>query len=84
MLFLDYVNVFGLVNTTNALIPLIREFKAEKGSLSPKIINVSSIVGKASLIGAGSYAATKHAVIAITQSYRNELAKTGMCRTWCS
>lgn len=65
------VNVTGLLNLTRACLPLLR---AAKG----RIVNVSSISGLVALPGVSVYAGSKHAVEAITDSLRVELAPFGV------
>lgn len=65
-------NVFGLVAVTQALVPLMR--KRGHG----KVINISSVLGKVSIPLLGAYTATKHAVEAISDALRVELAGFGI------
>lgn len=65
------VNVTGLLQLTRACLPLLR---AARG----RIINVSSISGLVALPGVSVYAGSKHAVEAITDSLRVELAPFGV------
>jgi NAD(P)-dependent dehydrogenase (short-subunit alcohol dehydrogenase family) len=65
------VNVTGLLSVTRACLPLLR---AARG----RIINVSSISGLIALPGASVYAASKHAVEAITDALRVELHPFGI------
>jgi short-subunit dehydrogenase len=62
-------NVFGLASVTQIVIPFL------KNSGGGRIINVSSIAGKVSMPGGGWYAASKHAVEAISDAMRWELSK---------
>ena len=66
------VNVFSLIRVTQACLPGMR--KARAGM----IVNLSSIVGKFPFPGSGLYASTKHAVEAITDALRIELAPLGI------
>ncbi len=61
------VNVVGLLRTTRALLPLLR--KAPSGH----IVNLGSIAGFEVYRGGAGYAATKHAVRAISRTLRIEL-----------
>ena len=61
------VNVFGVMNMIQAVVPYMRE--AQSG----KIINIGSISGKLSQSLNGSYCASKHAVEAISDALRLEL-----------
>ena len=60
------VNVFGLISTTQAFLPLLR-------ASSGRIINIGSIVGDISQPMWSPYSSSKHAVEAITDSLRVEL-----------
>ena len=66
------VNIFALVRITQACLPAMR--RQRKGI----IVNLSSIVGKFSFPGSGIYAASKHALEAITDAMRLELAPMGI------
>jgi NAD(P)-dependent dehydrogenase (short-subunit alcohol dehydrogenase family) len=65
------VNVFGLVEVTQAFLPFIR---ATKG----RIVNLSSVAGIAASPYLGPYAASKFAVEAISDSLRRELKQFGV------
>ena len=65
------VNVVGLLEVTRACLPMLR---AARG----RIVNVSSISGLVALPGVSVYAGSKHAVEAITDSLRVELAGFGV------
>jgi NAD(P)-dependent dehydrogenase (short-subunit alcohol dehydrogenase family) len=65
-------NVFGLLAVTRAFIPEMRA----KGH--GRIINVSSIGGRISFPMMGAYTATKHAVEALSDALRMELAPFGI------
>jgi short-subunit dehydrogenase len=66
------VNVFALIRVTQACLPGMRNQR------SGTIVNLSSIVGKFTFPASGVYAATKHAVEAITDSLRMEVAPFGI------
>ena len=66
------VNIFALVRITQACLPPMR--RQRKGI----IVNLSSIVGKFTFPGSGIYAASKHALEAITDAMRLELAPMGI------
>jgi NAD(P)-dependent dehydrogenase (short-subunit alcohol dehydrogenase family) len=66
------VNVFGIQRTTRAALPAMR--RAEAGL----IINIGSILGRVTIPFVGLYGATKHAVEAMTESYRYELSQLGV------
>ncbi|MCS6319179.1 MAG: SDR family oxidoreductase [Nitrospira sp.] len=65
------VNVFGLIAVTQTFLPLIR---AGRG----RIINMGSIAGRASMPFMAPYAASKHALEAITDALRLELQPWGI------
>lgn len=61
------VNVFGLLDVTTAALELLRQ------SDDGRIINISSILGLVSIPFQGIYAASKHAVEALSDTLRLEL-----------
>lgn len=65
------VNVFGLVEVTQAFLPYIR---ATRG----RIVNISSVAGIAASPYLAPYAASKFAVEAISDSLRRELKQFGV------
>ncbi len=65
-------NVFGLQELTNLVIPKMRQQK------SGRIINISSMVGFASIPFRGAYNASKFAVEALSDALRVELRDTGI------
>lgn len=68
-------NVFGLLNVTRAVLPLMR--KERKGH----VINLSSVGGLTGIIGWGLYGSTKFAVEGITEAMAAELAPLGIYAT---
>jgi short-subunit dehydrogenase len=66
------VNLFSLIRVTQACLPGMR--KQRQGT----IVNVSSMAGKFAFPMSGVYAATKHAVEAITDSLRIEVRPFGI------
>lgn len=66
------VNIFALIRITQACLPAMR--RQRKGM----VVNLSSIVGKFTFPGSGIYAASKHALEAITDAMRLELAPLGI------
>lgn len=71
------VNVFGLLQVTQAFLPLLGAKK--KCPFPPgKIINMTSVAGKIAAPFMGAYAASKHAVEAISHSLRRELMLYGV------
>lgn len=69
--FLFDVNVFGVYRVTKAFAPLILQSEG-------RIVNISSISGVLSGGGYGMYAASKHALEAMTDALSNELGKFGV------
>lgn len=65
-------NVFGAVETIRAVLPTMR---AQQGGV---ILNLSSIVGLVAYRGSGYYAATKHALEAISEALSVEVAPWGI------
>ena len=65
-------NVFGLVRLTQALLPQFRERR------SGNIVNLSSIAGLIASPGWGFYAATKHAVEALSEALAGEMEPLGV------
>ncbi len=66
------VNVFGYARFMQAVLPHMRAQK------SGCIINIASILGKISIPGFGWYAASKHAVEALSETLRSEVMKFGI------
>lgn len=67
------VNVFGLMDTTRAFIPLLRA--TGDGA---RIINIGSLAGLTSCPGSATYGASKYAVEGFTDSLRLELEHFGI------
>jgi NAD(P)-dependent dehydrogenase (short-subunit alcohol dehydrogenase family) len=65
------VNLFGLIATTQTFLPLVRKGRG-------RIINMGSIAGRASMPFMAPYAASKHAVVAVTDALRIELQSWGI------
>lgn len=65
------VNVIGVLATTKAFLPLLR-------NAGGRIVNMGSLAGLIAMPGASSYAASKFALQAITDSLRVELAPFGV------
>jgi 3-oxoacyl-[acyl-carrier protein] reductase len=63
------VNLFGLVNVTKNVLPLMDNFES-----IGKIVNISSIKGLYSSVGRVAYASSKAAVINLTTGLAKELA----------
>ncbi len=68
-------NVFGLLNVTRAVLPVMRRQRAGH------IINISSIGGYAAYPGWGVYGATKFAVEGLSEALSAELAPLGIKAT---
>ncbi|MGF6722093.1 NAD(P)-dependent dehydrogenase (short-subunit alcohol dehydrogenase family) [Paraburkholderia sp. GAS41] len=68
-------NVFGLLNVTRAVLPVMREQR------SGHVINISSIVGYQAAAGVGVYSSTKFAVEGITEALHAELKPLGIHAT---
>ena len=66
------MNVFGTVDTTRAVLPAMRQ--ARRGT----IVNVSSVAGKIAIPFAAPYCASKHALEALSDSLRVEVAPFGI------
>ncbi|MEF3306982.1 SDR family NAD(P)-dependent oxidoreductase [Paenibacillus sp. GYB003] len=69
------VNYMGVVRCTKAVLP--RMLAAGSGH----VVNVASIAGKIATAKSTGYSATKHAVLGLTNSLRQELAGTGVTVT---
>eukprot|EP00191_Tetraselmis_sp_GSL018_P010113 CAMPEP_0177618516 /NCGR_PEP_ID=MMETSP0419_2-20121207/25628_1 /TAXON_ID=582737 /ORGANISM="Tetraselmis sp., Strain GSL018" /LENGTH=329 /DNA_ID=CAMNT_0019117441 /DNA_START=43 /DNA_END=1031 /DNA_ORIENTATION=+ len=67
------VNVFGILRVCQAFVPILVD--AGPGA---RIVNISSIAAYTAVPGEAVYAASKHAVQALTQGYRLELHKYGI------
>jgi NAD(P)-dependent dehydrogenase (short-subunit alcohol dehydrogenase family) len=65
------VNVIGLLAVTQAMLPLLRRARG-------RIVNIGSIAGKSVAPMVGPYGASKHAVEALTDGFRLELADAGI------
>jgi NAD(P)-dependent dehydrogenase (short-subunit alcohol dehydrogenase family) len=65
------VNVVGLVAVTQALLPALRRGTG-------RVVNIGSVGGRVASPFIGPYNASKHAVEAITDAWRQELAPWGM------
>jgi 3-hydroxy acid dehydrogenase/malonic semialdehyde reductase len=66
-------NVTGLINMTQAVLPIFQ--KRENGGKGD-IINIGSVAGKEPYAGGSIYCATKAAVRSFTDSLRRELIAT--------
>lgn len=68
------VNVIGTLNITRAFLPLLHQ----PGRSPGRLINISSIAGKLAVPFLGPYAASKHALEALSTSLRGELEIYGV------
>lgn len=68
-------NVFGTIELTNRVLPIMRE-QAEHGR--GRIVMISSILGLVSMPWRGAYNASKYALEGFTDTLRLELADTGI------
>jgi NAD(P)-dependent dehydrogenase (short-subunit alcohol dehydrogenase family) len=68
------VNLVGQVAVTQALLPNLRSARG-------RIVNVGSIAGRSALPFLGAYAASKHALEAVTDALRVELRPFGISVT---
>ncbi|MCP2327588.1 NAD(P)-dependent dehydrogenase (short-subunit alcohol dehydrogenase family) [Hamadaea flava] len=66
------VNVFGVINTLKATLPVLRAQR------SGHVLNLSSVGGFATAPGVGLYGATKFAVEALSEALQGELAPLGV------
>lgn len=66
------VNVFGYARFMQAVLPHMRQQK------SGRIINITSILGRVPIPGFGWYAASKHAVEALSETLRSEVMGSGI------
>ncbi len=71
------VNVLGALHAVQAFVPLLRR---ARGSATPpgRIINMSSVSGRIAYPFIGAYAASKHALEALSDSLRRELRVYGI------
>ncbi|MCZ8519229.1 MULTISPECIES: SDR family NAD(P)-dependent oxidoreductase [Paenibacillus] len=69
------VNYMGTVRCTKAVLP------AMLGQGSGHIVNIASMAGKIGSAKSSGYSATKHAVLGLTNSLRQELVGTGVYLT---
>jgi NAD(P)-dependent dehydrogenase (short-subunit alcohol dehydrogenase family) len=65
-------NLFGLLAVTRAFLPAMRE----RGQ--GRVVNVGSVMGRVAMPLLGAYNASKHAVAAVTDALRMELAPFGI------
>jgi NAD(P)-dependent dehydrogenase (short-subunit alcohol dehydrogenase family) len=70
------VNVVGVMSVSKAFFPLL--VRARVAGLSPRIVNISSVSGRIASPFLGPYAASKHALEALSDSLRRELLMHGV------
>lgn len=71
------VNTLGMLRVSQAFFPLLKISSANR-TVQTKIVNISSGAGRAVRPYLGPYAATKHAVEAISDAMRRELMRYGI------
>ena len=71
------VNVFGLLRATQAFVPLLGA-DPDRTGVPGRIVNITSVGGRIASPFLGAYTATKHAVEAMTDTFRRELAIYGI------
>ncbi|MCH9684811.1 MAG: SDR family oxidoreductase [Deltaproteobacteria bacterium] len=71
------VNVFGLMAVTQAFLPALGARRGSKG-VPGRVVNVSSVAGRITAPFLGAYAASKHAVEALSDALRRELLIYGI------
>eukprot|EP00619_Florenciella_sp_RCC1007_P014103 CAMPEP_0205905792 /NCGR_PEP_ID=MMETSP1325-20131115/1555_1 /ASSEMBLY_ACC=CAM_ASM_000708 /TAXON_ID=236786 /ORGANISM="Florenciella sp., Strain RCC1007" /LENGTH=237 /DNA_ID=CAMNT_0053271735 /DNA_START=72 /DNA_END=785 /DNA_ORIENTATION=- len=65
------VNYFGLVRTSKAFLPLLKETaRSKSAAYRPRIVNVTSVAGLTPCAFLGPYTASKHAAEAFTSALR--------------
>lgn len=64
-------NILGAISLTRALLPQIRQAKG-------RIVNISSLLGRITMEGNGAYAISKHALVAFSDTLRQEMKKWGV------
>lgn len=65
------VNVFGQIAVVQALLPALHRSKG-------RVVTISSLGGRASMPAFGAYAGSKHAIEAVSDALRQELAPHGV------
>ena len=71
------VNVMGVVHAVQAFLPLLRRPK-DASDRPGRIVNMSSVSGRIAFPFVGAYAASKHALEALSDSLRRELLIYGI------
>jgi NAD(P)-dependent dehydrogenase (short-subunit alcohol dehydrogenase family) len=70
------VNVVGVLTVTRAFFPLL--VSAHAAGLKPRVVNMSSVSGRFAMPFLGPYAASKHALEAVSDALRRELVLHGV------
>jgi NADP-dependent 3-hydroxy acid dehydrogenase YdfG len=68
------INLKGLLYCSHAALPYLLEAAANSPRRVADVINISSVAGRRARAGAGVYNATKFAVVAFTESLRQEVS----------
>ncbi len=71
------INVMGVVHVTKAFLPSLR-MQAGRTQPPGRIVNISSVSGRIAYPFMGAYAASKHALEALSDSWRRELMLYGV------
>lgn len=71
------VNVVGVLQVVQAFLPLLRTTR-DSGRAPGRIVNISSVSGRIAYPFMGAYAASKHALEALSDSLRRELMIYGI------
>ncbi|KAJ3103399.1 hypothetical protein HDU96_009283 [Phlyctochytrium bullatum] len=72
------VNYFGALRTMQALLPSLRRRALVHPSPAPRLVNIASMAGRSICPTLSAYSASKHAVKALTEAARIELAPFGV------
>ena len=72
------VNVFGSLAVTQSMLPLLRRHAQRHSRWSARIVNISSVCGQVASPLFAAYSASKHAVEAISDALRLEMAAHGV------
>lgn len=72
------VNVFGLLKVTQTFLPLLGVGEPAQAGPIGRVVNIGSVSGAITVPFLGAYSASKHAVEALSQAFRRELAPWGV------
>lgn len=67
------INVKGLLYTSHAALPYLLKAAEDSPRRVADVVNISSVAGRRARLGAGVYNASKFAVVAFTESLRQEV-----------